>query len=150
MNLKIPPAIVFLLSVGMMFGIYFLTDAYSYFVPYRTFFSRIFLVGGVLAGVMGIVAFRVKGTTVDPTKPAKASSLVTDGIYRFTRNPMYVGMGLVLIGGIIRLGNPFCVISLLIYVWYITQFQIKPEEQALRQLFGDEYDDYCKKVRRWL
>ena len=61
-----------------------------------------------------------------------------------------LGMGFVLFGGLIRMGNPFCILALILYFWYITQFQIKPEEKALTKLFGEEYKDYCKRVRRWV
>ena len=121
-----------------------------YEFQYQTTVSRIFLALGVLSAFSGIIAFRLKGTSVDPRNPDDASSLVIGGIYKYTRNPMYLGMALILLGGIIRLGNPFALIGLLFFVWYITQFQIKPEEEALGKLFGKDYADYQSKVRRWI
>ncbi|MEO9870547.1 methyltransferase family protein [Ekhidna sp.] len=150
MRLKIPPVIVFLLSLGIAFGIYYLTKEYSYNYPYKTLLSRIPLVSGALIALAGIAAFRLRGTTTDPTKPEKASTLVTNGIYMYTRNPMYFGMLLVLIGGIIRIGNPFCILSAIFFVLYMNKFQIRPEEGALKNLFPNEYPEYLKKVRRWI
>lgn len=150
MSLKIPPVVIFLITVAAMFGIYFITEEYTYTYPYRTLISRVFLAAGLLSGILGVVSFRFKGTTVDPTKPDKASQLVINGIYQFTRNPMYLGMGFVLFGGLIRMGNPFCILALIFYFWYITQFQIKPEEKALTKLFEEEYEEYRRRVRRWV
>ncbi|SNT36690.1 Protein-S-isoprenylcysteine O-methyltransferase Ste14 [Ekhidna lutea] len=149
MKLKIPPVIIFFLSLGIMFGVYYLTAEVVYSFQYQTMLSRIFLGIGVLCAFSGIISFRMKGTTVDPLRPEKASSLVTRGIYQYTRNPMYLGMGLVLIGGWIRIGSPIAVIGILFFFWYMTIFQIKPEEASLTKIFGKDYEDYCTKVRRW-
>lgn len=150
MRLKIPPVVVFFLSLGLVFGGYYLFQSQTYKFDYQTLLSRVFLALGVLSAFSGIISFRMKGTTVDPTQPDKASSLVTGGVYRYTRNPMYLGMAFILIGGIIRIGNPLSLIGLVFFVWYLTRFQIKPEEEALIKIFGKEYEDYCRKVRRWL
>ena len=89
-------------------------------------------------------------TTVDPTVPEKASTLINQGVYRLTRNPMYVGFACFLIGWAGYLADPLAFLLVPVFIWYLTQFQIKPEEQALSQLFGEEYQHYCQQVRRWL
>ena len=150
MELKIPPVVVFLVCLASMFGIYYLMPDLSFDFAFRKTLSRIFLVIGALLGIIGIVAFRQYQTTVDPTNPDKASHLVTTGVYRYTRNPMYLGMLFVLIGGAIRIANPLCLLSLILYVGYMTQFQIKPEERALQKEFGERYNEYLRNVRRWL
>ncbi len=150
MKLKIPPVVIFFISLGLSFGGYYAFPGLTYSFDYQTLLSRLFLAMGVLTAFSGIIAFRLKGTTVDPTNPDKASRLVTGGIYRYTRNPMYVGMALVLIGGIIRIGSPVSISGIFFFVWYLTAFQIKPEEEALFKLFGKEYEEYCSRVRRWL
>ena len=142
--------VIFFASLGMLFGLYYLAPDFTYSFFYQRAVSRIFLIGGTLCALMGIVAFRIKSTTVDPLNPDKASSLVTHGIYQYTRNPMYTGMAMVLLGGVIRIGSPLGVLAVLFFVWYLTQFQIKPEEEALRTLFKEEYENYCQKVRRWV
>ncbi|MEP0986788.1 isoprenylcysteine carboxylmethyltransferase family protein [Ekhidna sp.] len=150
MKLKIPPVIVFFLALAMVFGGHYFFAVWSYQFPNQTFISRIFLAAGVLIAFSGIIKFRMKGTTVDPLHPDKATALVSTGIYRYTRNPMYLGMALVLLGGIIRVGNVVGISGLLFFVWYLTQFQVKPEEEALLEIFKDEYKSYCAKVRRWI
>lgn len=149
MSLKIPPVVVFFVALGLLFGIHYLTSDVRYDYPYRVMVSRLFLVAGVLIALAGIVAFRNKSTSVDPMKPTKASQLVTHGIYQYTRNPMYLGMAMVLMGGVVRIGNPWCLLAILFFVVYLTRFQIKPEEHALEQLFGEDYRTYCQRVRRW-
>ena len=149
MSLKIPPLVVFFVALGLLFGIHYLTPDVRYDYPYRVMVSRLFLVAGALIALAGIVAFRNKSTSVDPMKPTKASQLVTNGIYQYTRNPMYLGMAMVLMGGVVRIGNPWCLLAILFFVVYLTRFQIKPEEHALEQLFGEDYRTYCQGVRRW-
>lgn len=150
MKLKIPPVIVFFIGIAMVFGGHHFFTEWSYQFANQTLLSRIFLAAGVLIAFSGIIKFRMKGTTSNPLHPEKASALVSSGIYRYTRNPMYLGMALVMIGGIIRVGNPVGISGVLFFVWYITQFQIKPEEQALEEIFKEEFQSYCKRVRRWI
>ena len=150
MKLKIPPVIVFFIALGIVFGVHYLLKGYSYSFLYQTLLSRIFLGMGVMVVFSGIISFRMKGTTVDPLNPEKASSLVQSGIYKYTRNPMYLGMALVLMGGIVRVGNPIGLLAIVFFFWFMTKFQIKPEEAALRKIFGAEYEEFCNKVRRWV
>ena len=150
MKLKIPPVIVFFIALGLIFGAHYLFAEHSYSFSKQILLSRIFLASGVLAAFSGIISFRMKGTTVDPLNPEKASSLVQSGIYKYTRNPMYLGMALVLIGGIVRVGNPLGLLAIVFFIWYMTKFQIKPEEAALKKIFGAEYEEFCNKVRRWV
>ena len=150
MRLKVPPVIVFIICLALMFAIYSISKGLSFQFPFRTTLSRIFLAMGFLSGLMGIVSFRTTGTTVDPTNPQKATSLVTSGVYQYSRNPMYLGMAFILMGGAIRIGNPVCLLSIVLFVWYMTSYQIKPEEEALTKVFGQEYEEYTKRVRRWI
>lgn len=150
MKLKIPPVIVFFLALGIIFGSHYVFSEQSHSFLFQTLLSRIFLALGVLIVFSGIIAFRMKGTTVDPLHPEKASSLVKSGIYKYTRNPMYLGMAFVLIGGIIRVGNPIGLLAIIFFIWYITIFQIKPEEEILKEIFKEEYRRYCQKVNRWI
>ena len=107
------------------------------------------VVGGVIA-LSGVFAFRRHSTTTNPMSPDKAESIVTDGIYRFTRNPMYVGLTLALVGWAIFLANAAALLVPPLFVAYMTYFQIKPEEQALLKKFGRTYADYMDGVRRWI
>jgi protein-S-isoprenylcysteine O-methyltransferase Ste14 len=107
------------------------------------------LLGGIIA-VAGTVAFGRARTTVNPLKPEQASALVTGGIYRATRNPMYVGMALVLAGFAAWLWWWPALLGPATFIAYITRFQILPEERALGASFGAEFAAYRRRVRRWL
>ncbi len=104
--------------------------------------------GGV--ALAGALQFNRARTTVNPLSPHKASALVTTGIFRHTRNPMYLGMLLVLVGWGIYLGNAAAWAALPLFVGLLNQLQIKGEERVLRERFGDEYARYTARVRRWL
>lgn len=105
---------------------------------------------GLAICLAGVVAFRQSHTTVDPRTPAAASSLVVVGIYRYTRNPMYLGFLLVLLALALYLGKLTAFVLLPVFVLYLNELQIKPEETALRARFGTEFDSYTASVRRWL
>ena len=104
------------------------------------------LAGGLIA-LAGAWQFRRARTTINPLSPAKTSALVTGGVYRVTRNPMYLGMGLVLIGWGVWLGNAAAWLALPLSVLLLNTLQIKPEERLLRQRFGDAYARYAERVR---
>ncbi len=110
----------------------------------------LFAVSGIVLVVFSMLAFRRASTTVDPFHPEEASHLVVDGFFGYSRNPMYVSLLLVLISWAIWLGSVYNVAVLVLFVTYITFFQIKPEEEAMRFLFGETYEHYCSKVRRWI
>ncbi len=106
-------------------------------------------VGVGVAGA-GVVSFRRAKTTVNPLKPETASSLVVSGIYRVSRNPMYLGALIVLVGWAVLLANVLAFIAAATFVLYLNRFQIVPEENALTAHFGPAFSGYCAKVRRWL
>jgi protein-S-isoprenylcysteine O-methyltransferase Ste14 len=149
LELKIHPPIVLLLCLGLTYGS-------NHYLPLLAIPSTLsgltWYVGfaGVLLALTGIWEFRKAKTTIDPTKPEKVSHLVSGGIYRVTRNPMYLGMQFIIIAVIFNFGNYYCFIALPFFILYITQFQIKPEERIIEGVFGEEYVEYKKKVRRWL
>jgi protein-S-isoprenylcysteine O-methyltransferase Ste14 len=105
---------------------------------------------GLGFSVAGVAAFRRARTTINPTKPATASALVSGGVYRLTRNPMYLGLLLLLLALAVFLSNPVALLLVPVFVLYINRFQITPEERALASLFGGEYAAYKERVRRWL
>jgi len=149
MELKLPPVVVLFIFALLMY----LLDRFLPFGEFE-FFGRYYLSAGliILAVLIGFISlgqfFRTK-TTVDPTKPNKASALVTSGIFAFSRNPMYLSMLLLLLAFGLRLGNAFNVLIAAGFVSYMNRFQIAPEEKALTKLFGKEFLLYCKNVRRW-
>lgn len=105
---------------------------------------------GLTTIVLGVVYFRKARTTVNPLKPDSSSTLVVGGIFRRTRNPMYLGALLILLGWGVYLGNALSLVFLPVFVVYLNRFQIAPEEVALTARFGPEFSAYKARVRRWI
>ena len=97
-----------------------------------------------------MLGFRRAKTTVNPLKPDAASALVVRGVYRWTRNPMYLAMLLLLIAWVCIVSNWAALAMLPLFVAYLNRFQIGPEERALQARFGAEFESYRRQVRRWL
>ena len=97
-----------------------------------------------------LLAFRRARTTVNPLRPERASTLVTTGVYRITRNPMYVGLMLALLAWSVFLASPLSLVGPVVFIAYINRFQIRPEEAVLTAKFGPVYEQYKSTVRRWL
>ncbi len=148
LNLKNPPVIVALAAIVGIWLIVQYTPSSEMTFP-DGFIGILFAVG-LLVGVSGSITFRRSGTTVDPRTPEKASTLVTSGVYKVTRNPMYLGMLIMMIAWAVHLTNVFSIGFVVVFALYMTRFQIKPEESALENLFGDDYTAYKGRVRRWL
>jgi protein-S-isoprenylcysteine O-methyltransferase Ste14 len=147
---KIPPPAVGLLVVAAMWAI---ADTGPQFalasqVKYAT--VALLIAAGAAFDLLGLIAFRKSRTTINPLRPECTSTLVTGGIYRITRNPMYVGMALFLLAWAVHLSAWLPFAGVPAFMLYITCFQIKPEERALEKLFGGEFLDYMGSVRRWL
>jgi protein-S-isoprenylcysteine O-methyltransferase Ste14 len=108
------------------------------------------LVGGLAIALAAITAFWRARTTVNPSQPHAATRLVHRGIFRLTRNPMYLGLVLALFAWGVYLGHALALVLVPAFVLYLDHFQIRPEERALAGLFGKEYVNYQQQVRRWL
>jgi protein-S-isoprenylcysteine O-methyltransferase Ste14 len=149
-KLKIPPAVQTLIFAALMWLVdhYLLIGNFSF--SHQKTLAKLILVMGAFIAVIAVMQFIITKTTSDPMQPLKAKHLVTNGIYSYSRNPMYLAILVVLIAWILALGNFFNVIILGFFIWYITEFQIKPEEDTLTKLFAEKYVDYCKNVRRWI
>lgn len=105
---------------------------------------------GFGSSVAGMLAFNRAKTTMTPLEPEKATALVTDGVYAYTRNPMYLGVTTELLAWAVYLASPWALLGPPAFALYIARFQIKPEERAMAKLFGAGYEDYKMRVRRWL
>lgn len=147
---KIPPPLVCALFISLAFmakinniGIFREGKMFDIWVALP-------LGAGVIVMVLGIWEFKRAKTTVDPIHPDKATDLVTSGIFRITRNPMYVGMILLLIAATFYVGTWIGFLCAFLSAIYLNYFQIKPEEKAIEQIFGENYVQYKKRVRRWL
>ncbi len=152
LELKIPPVVVFAFAVLGLFLCSLVAEGGLSLHEFRTPVMMIFLLLGGIVGVMGVVSFKIAKTTINPMSIDKASQLVTHGIYRFTRNPMYLGLVMILISfSIFFYTNPILsLLVIMIFVVYMNQFQIKPEERILTELFGQPYVDYLLTTRRWI
>lgn len=150
LELKIPPVLV---TIGFALLIWLV----SLWLPGMTIPQNVrlamlvILLGlSALISISGLVSFRLARTTVNPIRPGASSSLVTTGIYRMTRNPMYLGLLLLLVALVVFLSNPYGLALCAVYVLYMNWFQIGPEEEALQSSFGEDYSSYRARVRRWL
>jgi len=107
-------------------------------------------VAGVCIALAGVREFRRSRTTVNPLAPDRASAVVSTGIYRFTRNPMYLGMAVSLLALALWWASVPGLALVLMFCAYLERYQIRPEERALTALFGRAFSDYAVRVRRWL
>jgi protein-S-isoprenylcysteine O-methyltransferase Ste14 len=145
---KIPPPIVTLIFAAL---IYFSSE-WSPSIVFRgqNLISLFLMTVGLIVLLIAISAFIKLKTTINPLKPEAASSLVTTGIFRISRNPMYLGMLLLILSLWIKTGAVLGFILVAGFIAYLNYFQIFPEEQAMKGLFSDKYKTYCQQVRRWL
>jgi protein-S-isoprenylcysteine O-methyltransferase Ste14 len=150
MDLKIIPVVQVIIAALLMWtGAYLFPSLYFYFLATKTLVITLVVIA-IIVGLTAVFSFRNHKTTVDPTNPEKASKVVNSGIYAFSRNPMYLALLLVLLAFAFYLSNFITFVVIPLFIAYITQFQIKPEERALTSLFGQNYRQYTKKVRRWI
>ena len=149
-TLKIPPVAQFLAVAAAMWLVAKYVPELTVAIPARKVLVVLFFCLGGAVALPGITAFRAAGTTVDPRYPEKASSLVVAGIYRFSRNPMYLGLLCLLLVWALYLSNLLGFAGLPLFVLGMNRLQIRHEEAAMEALFGDEYRAYKQKVRRWI
>ena len=151
---RIPPPVIDLAGIGLMWWLARLfpaaqlwpMGAYPFGLGAATGLA---LAGGFIA-LAGVVEFRRARTTVNPLAPQRASTLVQTGIFGITRNPMYLGMLMVLIGWAAYLGNAASLVVLPLFVWVLNTLQIQPEERILRERVGEHFTRYAARVRRWV
>lgn len=150
MNTLIPPPLLVLLAGALMY----LVEAYARFGKFEFALAvplaLLLLIAGLLLMLVAAASFLKAKTTINPLRPARASSLVSTGIFSLSRNPIYLGDLLLLAAWLLWLGNWLNLAVLVLFVCYLNRFQIGPEERALSQLFGDDYRAYCARVRRWI
>ena len=148
--LKVPPLAVGVLLAALMWLVSRAMPALSFVFLGRKSLALSFAITGAMIIIVGVASFRRAKTTINPMKPESSSSLVVSGIYKFSRNPMYLGFLLVLVGWAVFLLNALAFIFLPVFICYMNRFQIEPEEKALAGKFGQEFVDYKSRVRRWL
>lgn len=149
LELKIPPVVLLLAFAAVMK----ISARFATVLSWRDrahVAAMVIMASGVLVALLGVVSFRRQRTTVDPRCPRRTSALVTSGVYRVTRNPMYLGMLLALLGWAVWLGELAPFLFLPLFVAALTRWQILPEERALAQMFPQEFACYRTRVRRWI
>ena len=149
-ELRVPPVAVALFAALLM-ALLARSATGLHWPTFVRFSGALFLFAtGITCAVAGVREFRRASTTVNPLTPAAASAMVRSGIYRHTRNPMYLGLLLALAGWAVWLASFAAVVVLPAFVLYMNRLQIEPEERALASLFGEDFEDYRRSVRRWL
>lgn len=150
LSLKVVP----LAQLGLALLVMWLVSEFFPILPFylteNRIFCLMFIVIGILIILAGVLAFYYQKTTVDPRDPSAASTLVVAGIYKYSRNPMYLGMAMILVGAAFTFANLGSLLVVPLFVLSITMLQIIPEELALEKRFGDNYRDYKDRVNRWI
>ena len=147
---RIPPPFVMVLaalSVKLISSIG-ITISFPYTVKISLVLGLLLI--GLILDLTALKLFLKSKTTINPFKPDSSSHLVTSGIYRYTRNPMYLGLLLILLSVVVHYANLLGFIPVALFTIYITRYQIVPEERAMQALFGNDFNDYCSQVRRWI
>lgn len=150
MQARVPPLLVAAAIGALMFFVARSPFALTFETGVNDALGFALMTVGAAVDVLAVVQFRRHGTTVDPRHPAQASTLLTSGVFAVSRNPIYLGMLVILIGVGVQWDSAAAVLLALCFVPLITVSQIRAEEAAMRALFGDAWDDYAARVRRWL
>jgi protein-S-isoprenylcysteine O-methyltransferase Ste14 len=150
LELRVPPLLVVAIAAGGMWGLSRRAAPLAIHTEVRILLAGALLMLGIGACAAGLLAFRRARTTVNPLEPQRASTLVVSGIYQVSRNPMYLGFALMLLAWTVWLAVPLTLLGVAGFVVYITRFQIVPEERALTERFGADFDDYRQRVRAWI
>lgn len=149
LELKVPPPVVALLLGMAAWWLAPLGPAIAWPEALRLGLAGGLVFTGLALDFSGLVAFVRRHTTINPLSPSKSRALVTSGVYRLTRNPMYLGLACLLSAWAVWLAALLPWLEPVAFVLYITRFQIGPEERVLSELFGPAYTDYTRRVRRW-
>ena len=150
MNPLIPPPVIAAVIGALMWGVSRSLPWGGFTFEFQTPAALLLLAIGLLLALVAVVQFIAAKTTINPLRPARASNLVTTGVFAISRNPIYLADLLILAALATWLGNVLNAALLALFVWTINRYQITPEEQALTQLFGEAYAAYRARVRRWL
>lgn len=150
LELRIPPRFV-AVAVGLgMWVVSFIPPRFDLPQSHHWATALAGAVGGAAITFAGATNLRAARTTLLPMRPRRTTSLVTTGIFGWTRNPMYLGLAAALVGWAAFLSAAWSLLGPVLFVLYVNRFQIQPEERVLTELFGAEYTNYTRRVRRWL
>ena len=150
LELKIPPVAQVIIIAIVMYGVSKIMPSLQFLFNGSTWLAVGLIVLGLCIGIMGVAQFRKANTTPNPQALEKVSSLVTSGIYQYSRNPMYLGLVLALLGWALYLSHYLPFVLVPVFMLYMTRFQIQPEERMMTRKFGRDYQAYLMQVRRWI
>lgn len=150
LELAVPPPVVMLITAGFMWIVAVAFPILTFAWLHSTGGAILFATMGLLIGSSAVLKFQQAHTTVHPRQLQRTRVFVRSGPYRYSRNPMYLGIVLLLLGWAILLGNAFAFLCVGGFIMYMTRYQILPEERALRHQFGEAYECYIQSVRRWI
>ncbi|MGM0516157.1 MAG: methyltransferase family protein [Pseudomonadota bacterium] len=150
LNMLVPPPVALLIGIALVWGLSEWLPATNIDLPGRAWIAGLLFAAGLSLMIVAAWSLEKAHTTINPIWPDHAKHLVTSGIYRFSRNPIYVGDALILAGMVFWFGNGLGIVVVALFVLFIDRVQIRAEESALRRLFGEGYTQYCRRVRRWL
>ena len=148
MKTKIPPPIIALVMIAIIYLSSLIIEPITF--GYQTVISILVVVIGLSCAIPSFRLFAKHKTTISPFTPSETTALVTEGMYRYSRNPMYLGLVLLTIAATIFFGTWLGVVFVVAFIFLLNFLQILPEEEALLDIFGEEYVEYQKKVRRWI
>lgn len=148
--MKFPPVLQTFVAAALAWALATNLPISSFGGTIASYAMWLFVILGSFLLAFALKVFRKHETTFDPLDPSKAQRLVVTGAYRFTRNPMYLGMAMLLVAWCLFLGDLVSFVVLPFFVLAMNELQIKSEEAALSQKFGDDYVAYKRRVRRWI
>jgi protein-S-isoprenylcysteine O-methyltransferase Ste14 len=148
LELRIPPPVVLIVVACGMWALSKLWPVLA--LPAARAVGIALMLAGFALNITGVVTVRRAKTTFNPLRPDTTTALVSTGVFGVSRNPMYLGMLVILLGWAVHLFSPPALLGPVVFVLYINRFQIVPEERTLQGLFGASFTDYTAKVRRWL
>ena len=149
LELAVPPPVVMAAALFFMWVSGKAAPALDFPAPGWPVLALLFA-AGLACAVGAFLQFRKAKTTINPMKPHETSALVTDGFYAWSRNPIYVADVVLLLGCALLVANALAFLFVVLFIAYVDRFQIRPEERSLRARFGEAYDAYRRRVRRWL
>lgn len=150
LELKIPPPLVAMLCILLMWQVQGFYPLGWLTAPWVLPLAVLLALIGITIASLGAGIFRRAHTTVNPMHPEQTSKLVTSGVFQYSRNPMYLGMAIVLLGIALYLADISALLGPALFMRYISRYQIGPEEEILLEKFGDQFVAYQAQVRRWL
>jgi protein-S-isoprenylcysteine O-methyltransferase Ste14 len=150
LELRIPPVLQVIIIAIAMYGISKVFPLLPFFITGSAWMAAGLAIIGLCLGLMGVAEFKKAQTTVNPHTPENAVSLVTSGIYQYSRNPMYLGLVFILLGLALYLSHILAFALLPVFIIYMSRFQIQPEEKIMTYKFGNDYRAYLTQVRRWV